>query len=128
MTNNSSAHSKVETFLAHKSLNSTNITTIFGELFITNSTINLTMPTGGDIGNSTANGMAKTPPNSHHQNLWIGLLTVLAVCILSGFAGVYIEKILKKDRHISIWMQNIELGLMAIPFSLIVCAVSFFLG
>ena len=73
------------------------------------------------------------------QNLLKGFLSVLTVCFLSGFAGiclvsyrgntllhftgVYIEKILKKSKELSIWMQNIQLAMMAIPISLCVIAV-----
>jgi hypothetical protein len=82
---------------------------------------NNTIQVASELNSSTIS----TTLHCHHQNLVIGLLAVLAVCTLSGFAGVYIEKILKKDKNISIWMQNIELGLMAIPFSLLVIAVRF---
>jgi len=41
----------------------------------------------------------------------IGLISVLMACVSSGFAGVYFEKILKGS-NASIWMRNIQLGLI----------------
>jgi len=53
-----------------------------------------------------------------NQNVLIGFLAILSACILSGFAGVYFEKILKNS-HISLWIRNIQLAAIAIPFGLI---------
>jgi len=39
----------------------------------------------------------------------MGLLVVLVACLLSGFAGIYFEKILKKT-SVSVWVRNIQLG------------------
>merc|ERR1712187_762454 len=39
----------------------------------------------------------------------MGLLAVLMACFMSGFAGVYIEKILKRSS--SIWLRNAQLGI-----------------
>merc|ERR1712060_291904 len=38
-----------------------------------------------------------------------GFLAVLLACFMSGFAGVYIEKILKRSS--SIWLRNAQLGI-----------------
>jgi UDP-sugar transporter A1/2/3 len=46
------------------------------------------------------------------QNRLIGFSAVLVSCLFSGFAGVYLEKILKSG-HVSIWLRNIQLGLFA---------------
>ncbi|CAG9529704.1 unnamed protein product [Cercopithifilaria johnstoni] len=42
----------------------------------------------------------------------VGLLTVIAACFLSGFAGVYLEKVLKSST--SLWMRNLQLAFFSI--------------
>lgn len=54
---------------------------------------------------------------SEGQNRVVGLVAVLAACFLSGFAGIYFEKILKGS-DISIWMRNVQLSIIAIPAGL----------
>lgn len=53
-----------------------------------------------------------------NQNVLIGFLSILSACLLSGFAGVYFEKILKNS-HVSLWIRNIQLAAIAIPFGLV---------
>lgn len=66
-----------------------------------------------------------TNKSSHHpephkaERPIIGFVAVLIACCLSGFAGVYFEKILKDTSHVSLWIRNIQLSLVAIPFGLI---------
>ena len=55
----------------------------------------------------------------HEQNVTIGFLAILSACVLSGFAGVYFEKILKNSSHVSLWIRNIQLAAIAIPFGLV---------
>jgi UDP-sugar transporter A1/2/3 len=43
------------------------------------------------------------------QNPFIGLVAVITACIMSGFAGVYFEKILKGTAQ-SVWLRNVQLG------------------
>ena len=43
------------------------------------------------------------------QNAILGLVAVLSACCLSGFAGVYFEKILKGS-NTSLWIRNIQLA------------------
>jgi len=45
------------------------------------------------------------------QNPILGFLAVLTACVLSGFAGVYFEKILKNTPQ-SIYVRNIQLGVI----------------
>jgi UDP-sugar transporter A1/2/3 len=57
-----------------------------------------------------------------HGNPLYGLLAVLAACVLSGFAGIYFEKILKGS-NVSIWMRNIQLAVLSIPCGIIIIAI-----
>merc|ERR1719330_205865 len=50
----------------------------------------------------------------------IGLGAVLAACITSGLAGVYLEKILKQS-DTSIWLRNIQLGAFGAVMGFIGC-------
>ena len=43
------------------------------------------------------------------QKPMLGLIAVLAQCLMSGFAGVYFEKILKGTKQ-SLWLRNVQLG------------------
>jgi len=45
------------------------------------------------------------------QNPMLGLIAVLVQCCLSGFAGVYFEKILKGTSQ-TIWLRNVQLGVI----------------
>ncbi|KAL4226879.1 hypothetical protein ACF0H5_014858 [Mactra antiquata] len=55
------------------------------------------------------------PDNIHEskssvvQKPFLGLCVVLLACVLSGFAGVYFEKILKGTQQ-SVWLRNVQLG------------------
>lgn len=40
---------------------------------------------------------------------FVGLMAVTAMCLSSGFAGVYFEKVLKSSTQ-SLWGRNIQLG------------------
>lgn len=61
--------------------------------------------------------------NGIEQNRFLGLMSALGACFLSGFAGIYFEKILK-GADISVWMRNVQLSLLSIPFGTITCFVS----
>lgn len=55
-------------------------------------------------------------------NPLIGLGAVITACFLSGFAGIYFEKILKGS-NVSIWLRNFQLASLSIPIGLVVIAV-----
>ena len=47
--------------------------------------------------------------SSEHTNAFVGMLAVITSCLMSGFAGVYFEKVLKSTRQ-SLWIRNVQLG------------------
>ncbi|XP_047111039.1 UDP-galactose translocator [Schistocerca piceifrons] len=63
-----------------------------------------------------------TPPpaGAPKQNRFIGFSAALFACVLSGFAGIYFEKILKGS-DISVWMRNVQLSFLSLPFGLLTC-------
>lgn len=62
-------------------------------------------------------------PSGIEQNHLLGFSAALSACFLSGFAGIYFEKILK-DSDISVWMRNVQLSLLSLPFGLITCFIN----
>jgi UDP-galactose transporter len=55
-----------------------------------------------------------------HISMFFGLLSVTGAALISGFAGVYFEMVLKNS-NCSIWVRNIQLALISIVFSGIGC-------
>lgn len=51
------------------------------------------------------------------QNRFIGFSAALGACFLSGFAGIFFEKMLKSS-DLSVWLRNIQLSLLSLPLSL----------
>ncbi|KAK5985620.1 UDP-N-acetylgalactosamine transmembrane transporter, partial [Trichostrongylus colubriformis] len=47
----------------------------------------------------------------------VGFSAVVIACCLSGFAGIYFEKILKDSTPVSLWMRNVQMCVFAIPSS-----------
>ncbi|KAH8280686.1 hypothetical protein KR018_008775 [Drosophila ironensis] len=83
-------------------------------------------PASGSNGsNGTAAAAAKVAAEGAApvQNRMLGLWAALGACFLSGFAGIYFEKILK-GAEISVWMRNVQLSLLSIPFGLLTCFVN----
>jgi len=54
---------------------------------------------------------------SGDENPVIGFTAACVACAISGFAGVYFEKILKGSAPVSIWMRNVQMGVFSIPAS-----------
>nr|XP_014276671.1 UDP-N-acetylglucosamine transporter isoform X2 [Halyomorpha halys]XP_014276672.1 UDP-N-acetylglucosamine transporter isoform X2 [Halyomorpha halys]XP_014276674.1 UDP-N-acetylglucosamine transporter isoform X2 [Halyomorpha halys] len=70
-------------------------------------------------------GSSEAPKQSDGpaQNKLIGFSAALGACFLSGFAGIYFEKILKGS-DISVWMRNVQLSLLSLPFGFMTCLIS----
>lgn len=64
-------------------------------------------------------------PNELEQNRLIGFSAAFGACILSGFAGIYFEKMLK-GADISVWMRNVQMSLLSIPLGFATCFISDF--
>ncbi|XP_011499789.1 PREDICTED: UDP-galactose translocator [Ceratosolen solmsi marchali] len=62
----------------------------------------------------------KAVPSGMDQNRLVGFSAALAACFLSGFAGIYFEKILKGSQ-ISIWMRNVQLSFLSLPIGFLTC-------
>uniref|UniRef100_A0A0N5ADV2 UDP-galactose translocator n=1 Tax=Syphacia muris TaxID=451379 RepID=A0A0N5ADV2_9BILA len=56
----------------------------------------------------------KLGSKNEHQNLFIGVGAVLIACLLSGFAGIYFEKILKQRREVSVFLRNVQLAAISL--------------
>lgn len=63
------------------------------------------------------------PLGNLEQNRLVGFLAAAGACVLSGFAGIYFEKILKGS-DITVWMRNVQLSLLSIPFGFLTCFIS----
>lgn len=70
-----------------------------------------------------AQGSDVVLPSGIEQNHLLGFSTALSACFLSGLSGIYFEKILK-DSDISLWIRNVQLSLLSLPFGLITCFIN----
>lgn len=70
-----------------------------------------------------ASDKASSATGGPEQNRLIGFAAAIAACVLSGFAGIYFEMILKGS-DISVWMRNVQLSFLSLPFGLGTCFVS----
>jgi UDP-sugar transporter A1/2/3 len=52
------------------------------------------------------------------NNAFLGFTTACTACAISGFAGVYFERILKGAEPVSVWMRNVQMGVFSIPAAL----------
>lgn len=57
------------------------------------------------------------------QNRFLGFTAAIGACFLSGFAGIFFEKMLKTS-DLSVWMRNIQLSLLSLPLALITAFIS----
>ncbi|KAJ0179297.1 hypothetical protein K1T71_005009 [Dendrolimus kikuchii] len=64
---------------------------------------------------STDKQVAAKTTNLPEQSRILGFSAALAACFISGFAGIYFEKVLKES-DVSVWMRNVQLSLLSLPF------------
>lgn len=57
------------------------------------------------------------------QNQILGFVCVVISCAMSGFAGVYFEKILKGTKG-SVWLRNVQLGALGVIIGLITMEIN----
>ncbi|XP_015907733.1 UDP-N-acetylglucosamine transporter isoform X2 [Parasteatoda tepidariorum] len=53
-------------------------------------------------------------PAQAGQSPLIGFVAIVIACCMSGFAGVYFEKILKGS-NVTVWMRNVQLCISSVP-------------
>ncbi|ULT96109.1 hypothetical protein L3Y34_004621 [Caenorhabditis briggsae] len=81
-------------------------------------------PTTESLLNSTSNSTSSLLPKlGRTENSILGFIAVLVACVLSGFAGIYFEKILKGS-NVSIWIRNIQLAFPSIFFAFIFASIT----
>ncbi|KAH8238457.1 hypothetical protein KR032_007244, partial [Drosophila birchii] len=80
-------------------------------------------PSSSSTSGGAAAGATTAAAGAPEQNRMLGLWAALGACFLSGFAGIYFEKIIK-GADISVWMRNLQLSLLSIPFGLLTCFVN----
>lgn len=69
-----------------------------------------------------ADQKAPTKIQEAEQNRLLGFSAALGACVLSGFAGIFFEKMLK-GADISVWMRNVQMSLLSIPLGFITCLI-----
>ena len=55
---------------------------------------------------------------AHAQNPVLGMAAVTGACLLSGLAGVWLERIVKSTQDVPIWVRNIQLGMISLIIGL----------
>lgn len=53
------------------------------------------------------------------KNRFVGLLSVVACCVSSGFSGVYFERLIKFNANQSLWIRNFQLAIFCLLISVI---------
>lgn len=76
-------------------------------------------PVGDDVKTNYAESSLSKPI----QRPWLGFLAGVVACVLTGFAGIYFEKILKSTPQ-SIFIRNIQLGVIGIVVGLVTVGIS----
>lgn len=75
------------------------------------------------LADSGTEAAAVSVTSGPEQNRLVGFAAALGACFLSGFAGIYFEKMLK-GADISVWMRNVQLSLLSLPFGFLTCFVN----
>ena len=67
---------------------------------------------------SSAGGAKQVGPSGSQGNVGLGCALVLALCLSSGFAGVYFEKVLKGSKT-SLVVRNLQLGVVSLLLAIL---------
>lgn len=59
------------------------------------------------------------------QNRLLGFGAVIGESVISGFSGVFLERLLKMP-DISLWMRNVQMCLVGVPLAIATCLISSF--
>jgi len=94
--------------------------TMLGKKLISTQWLSLVMLVIGVAAVQLSDSKETSSSGSNDQSKVVGFSSALAACFLSGFAGVYFEKILKGS-DVSVWMRNVQLALGGVPMGLITC-------
>ena len=78
---------------------------------------------GVSLAQLSAHQEAKNTDAEHAANTYSGFIAVLLAACISGFVGVYFEKILKGSKT-TLWMRNIQMSLSAIVIGIIIVRLS----
>ncbi|EFO93043.1 hypothetical protein CRE_10321 [Caenorhabditis remanei] len=81
-----------------------------------------TVPPFSNLTSTLATVVTTASTSGITENSILGFIAVLIACVLSGFAGIYFEKILKGS-NVSIWIRNIQLALPSIFFAFLFASV-----
>ena len=71
---------------------------------------------------SIENPSSSSGKSSHEQSPFLGFSAVVMACFLSGFSGVYFEKLLKSTPQ-SVYIRNVQLGVLGFILGMVVCCV-----
>lgn len=69
----------------------------------------------------SANGEEQIKPDGFVEDKLVGMASTLTGGVLSSLAGVCLEKMFK-NVDVCIWVRNIQLGLLSLPFAIVTCA------
>lgn len=66
---------------------------------------------------NTQNGDSSPGSPAEEKNRLLGLLSVIACCMSSGFSGVYFERLIKFNPNQSLWIRNFQLAFFCLAIS-----------
>lgn len=77
----------------------------------------LLLTTGVYLVQSSQDEGTRTIVHEGEKNRFLGLLSVIACCMSSGFSGVYFERLIKFSANQSLWIRNFQLAIFCLTIS-----------
>lgn len=74
---------------------------------------------------STSQAAIIMAEQAKHRNPILGIISILVACFISGFASVFLEKILKNGTS-NLWATNIQLGVFGLIPAALPCIIDSF--